>query len=128
MGNINRKPSGYGGAYDHLDHEPEDDNSLQTALSNSADNILKNETIMAFYKNSKERTKLTMVKQYFKMGLVTLGGFGIPILLFIESLDDYEWICLWENCGNYNKLSISKLWISIAFNICAILLKTEDIL
>lgn len=135
LDSINRKASAYGGTYDQLENETEDDNSLQTALSTSVDNILKNETIMDFYKKNKyaKKTWGVILKELFKFLIVGLGTLGIPVLLFIESLDDYEWVCLWGNsyCGSsedYDKLLMHKLLITILFNICPVLIKIEEVL
>ena len=135
MKSINNKCSKYGSAYSQLDNKPDEDKAdedttLQTALSNAADNILKNETIKSFYKTNKVPENKR--KEGIKMFIKGFGAIVILITLFLESLDDYEWVCVIgkSSCGSeekYNHLANGKLIVTIIYNLCAVCLHIENL-
>ena len=129
MESINSKCSKYGSAYSQLDNKPDEDTTLQTALGNAADTILENNTIITFYNTNKTCGGKKIIKKVLK----TFGALGIPILLFLETLDDYEWVCVFgkSNCGSkedYTHLTIWKLLVSIIFTLCTVCLHIEGLL
>lgn len=128
-------PSNYGagsqqGSGNNSNNEPlpTDSGDWRTALKKAVDYISMDNHIDVFYNRNSSKAKICIRK-----GIVAFGKLFVFLLLLIESLDNYEWVCVWkvfgcESLKDYNDLSIYKLLATFFFNICILSCKIESVL